>query len=67
MKLGGSGIAVIALLGPTGPRSVLAQEGSSLMEEVEEAAGKYRVPKELLLAIGYVNRHWEVTGSGPNT
>jgi hypothetical protein len=37
------------------------------MEEVEEAAGKYRVPKELLLAIGYVNRHWEVTGSGPNT
>jgi hypothetical protein len=37
------------------------------MEEVEEAAGKYRGPKELLLAIGYFNRHWGVTGSGPNT
>ncbi|MDP8973290.1 MAG: hypothetical protein M3N45_08970 [Actinomycetota bacterium] len=30
------------------------------MEEVEEAAEKYRVPKELLLAIGYVNTHWEM-------
>jgi hypothetical protein len=30
------------------------------VEEVEEAAEKYRVPKELLLAIGYVNTHWEM-------
>ncbi len=30
------------------------------MEELEEAAEKYRVPKELLLAIGYVNTHWEM-------
>ena len=60
LKLGGAGIAVVALLGPTGAHSVLAQEGSSLVEEVEEAAEKYRVLKELLLAIGYVNTHWEM-------
>jgi hypothetical protein len=30
------------------------------MEEFEEAAEKYRVPKELLLAIGYVNTHGEM-------
>lgn len=39
-KLGGAGIAVMALLGPTGSHSVLAQEGPSLVEEVEEAAEK---------------------------
>ncbi len=60
LKLGGAGIAVMALLGPTGAHSVLAQEGSSLVVEVEEAAEKYRVPKELLLAVGYVNTHWEM-------
>ncbi len=60
LKLGGAGLAVIALLGTTGSHSVLAQEGSSLVEEFEEAAEKYRVPKELLLAIGYVNTHWEM-------
>lgn len=52
LKLSGAGLAVVALFGTTGSRSVLAQEGSSLMEEFEEAAKKYRVPKELLLAIG---------------
>ncbi len=36
------------------------QEGSPLEEEFEEAAEKYRVPKELLLAIGYVNYYWEM-------
>ena len=60
LKLGGAGLAVIALLGTTGSHSVLAQEGFSLVEEFEEAAEKYRVPKELLLAIGYVNTHWEM-------
>jgi hypothetical protein len=30
------------------------------VEEVEEAAEKYRVPKTLLLAIGYVNTRWEM-------
>jgi hypothetical protein len=60
LKLGGAGLAVVALLGTTGSHNVLAQEGSSLMKEVEEAAEKYRVPEELLLAIGYVNTHWEM-------
>ena len=63
LKLGGAGFAVIALLGATGSHSVLAQEGSSLVEEIEEAAEKYRVPKGLLLAVGYVNTHWEMPPS----
>ena len=61
LKLGGAGLAVIALFGTTGSHSVLAQEDSSLIEEFEEAAKKYRVPKELLLAMGYVNTHWEMS------
>jgi hypothetical protein len=60
LKLGGAGLAIVTLFGTTGSYSVLAQEGSSLVEEIEEAAEKYRVPKELLLAIGYVNTHWEM-------
>lgn len=64
-KLGGAGIAVMALLGPTGSHSVLAQEGPSLVEEVEEAAEKYRVPRKLLLAIGCVNTHSEITPPRP--
>ena len=28
--------------------------------EFEEAAGQYRVPVELLLAMGYVNTRWEM-------
>jgi len=59
LKLGAAGL-VVTLLGPAGSHTVLAQEGTSLMEEVEEAAAKYRVPKELLLAIGYVNTLWEM-------
>jgi hypothetical protein len=34
LKLGGAGIAVMALLEPTGTHSVLAQEGSSLVKEI---------------------------------
>jgi len=60
LRLSGAGLAVMALLGSAGSDNALAQEGSSLMEEVQEAAEKYRVPKELLLAIGYVNTHWEM-------
>ena len=50
-------LTVIALLGATGSNNILAQEDSSLEEEFEEASEKYRLPKELLLAIGYVNTH----------
>ena len=33
---------------------------SSLLAEFEEAADKYDVPEEILLAIGYVNTRWEM-------
>ena len=60
LRWSGVGLAVIALFGTSESNYDLAQEGSSLMEEVEEAAEKYRVSKELLLAMGYVNTHWEM-------
>jgi hypothetical protein len=55
LKLGGAGLAV--LLG-TGSR-VLAQE-ASLMAEFESSATEFGVPRELLLAMGYVNTMWEM-------
>lgn len=60
LKLSGAGLTGLVLLGTIGSRSALAQESSSLVEKFEEAAEKYRIPKELLLAIGYVNTHWEM-------
>jgi hypothetical protein len=60
LRLSGAGLAVMALFGTSEADNALAQEGSSLVEEVQEAAEKYRVPKELLLAMGYVNTHWEM-------
>jgi hypothetical protein len=33
---------------------------NSLLAEFEEAADKYDVPEEILLAIGYVNTRWEM-------
>ncbi len=63
LRLGGIGIAGAALLGIMRSGSVLAQEPSplsSLVEDFEEAAREYGVPKELLLAIGYVNTRWEM-------
>jgi hypothetical protein len=52
--LGGAGLAGAALLGTAGGR-VLAQKKSSLKAEFEIAARKYKVPVELLLAMGYYN------------
>ncbi len=63
LDLGGAGLAGMLLLGTVGSQNVLAQEGSSLVEEFEEAAEKYRIPKELLLAIGYTNTRWEMPPS----
>lgn len=63
LRLGGISIAGASLLGVMSSASVLAQEpspGSSLVEEFEEAATEYRVPKELLMAMGYVNTRWEM-------
>jgi hypothetical protein len=62
LRLGGAGIAGAVLLGTataSGGR-VLAQARSSLAAEFESAAREYGVPKELLLAMGYVNTGWEM-------
>jgi hypothetical protein len=59
LRLGGAGLAGAALLGTAGGR-VLAQTGSSLKEQVDCAAREYKVPVELLLAIGYYNTLWEM-------
>ena len=58
--MGGAGLVGVTLLTTGGSDNVLAQESSSLIEEFEEAAERYRVPKELLLAMGYVNTRWEM-------
>ena len=63
LRLGGIGIAGAALLGGMGSGGALAREpspGSSLVEEFEAAAREYKVSKELLMAIGYVNTRWEM-------
>jgi N-acetylmuramoyl-L-alanine amidase len=59
LRLGGAGLAGAVLLGTVGGR-VLAQAGSSLEAEFESAAMEYGVPRELLLAMGYVNTLWEM-------
>jgi hypothetical protein len=59
LKLSGTGLAGAVLLGGASDR-VLAQTGPSLKREFESAATEYRVPKELLLAMGYVNTIWEM-------
>ncbi len=60
LRLSGVGLAGVALLGVTG--EILAQPAPEkpLMAEFEEAAGKYDVPVEVLLAIGYVNTRLEM-------
>ncbi len=66
LKLGGVVIAGAPLLEVMGSGSVLARErspGPSLVEEFEEAAAEYGVPKGLLLAMGYVNTRWEMPPS----
>jgi hypothetical protein len=59
LRLGGAGLAGATLLGTAGGR-VLAQTESSLEAEFEAAARKYKVPVELLLAMGYYNTLWEM-------
>jgi len=58
LRLGGAGLAGAVLLGTAG--RVLAETGSSLEGEFESAAARYKVPGELLLAMGYVNTLWEM-------
>ena len=48
------------LLTTMGAGGVLAQPASDLEREFEEAAKEYKVPVEILLAMGYVNTRWEM-------
>jgi hypothetical protein len=59
LRLGGAGLAGAVLLGTSGG-NVLAQAGPSLKTVFESAAAEYEVPKELLMAMGYVNTLWEM-------
>ncbi len=59
LRLGSAGLAGAVLVGTSRGR-VLAQTGSSLNAEFESAAAEYDVPKELLMAMGYVNTVWEM-------
>ena len=61
LKLGGAGLAGAVLFATVGVGDVPAQQAvPSLEAEFEEAAREYGVPKELLLAMGYVNTRWEM-------
>jgi len=61
LKLGGAGLAGAVLLGTAGTyRGMALAETGSLRTEFGSAAQKYRVPVELLLAMGYVNTLWEM-------
>jgi hypothetical protein len=59
LRLSGTGLAGALLLGSTSGR-VLAQTMTSLKSEFQSAGAKYKVPKELLMAMGYVNTLWEM-------
>ena len=62
LKLGGAGLAGAATNLAFGPHRLSAQtsSGASLTSEFKDASRRYRVPEELLLAMGYVNTLWEM-------
>ena len=60
LTLGGAGIAGAVLLGSASGGMALARTGPSLDAEFGAASEEYGVPKELLLAVGYVNTLWEM-------
>ncbi len=51
---------LISLFGFTGSGGAAAAQQSSLDAELEAASNEYRVPKDLLKAMGYVNTRWEM-------
>src|SRR5215204_5851122 len=59
LRLSGTGLAGAVLLGSASGR-VLAQTRTSLKSEFQHTAAKHKVPKELLMAMGYVNTLWEM-------
>jgi len=61
LRLSSVGLAGTVLLATAGVGDTPAQQPGSVLEaEFEEAASEYGVPKELLLAMGYVNTLWEM-------
>ena len=59
LRLSSVGLAGVVLLATAGVGDAPAQQPGSVLEaEFEEAAREYGVPKELLLAMGYVNTLW---------
>jgi hypothetical protein len=67
LRLSSVGLAGTVLLATAGVGDAPAQQRGSLLEaEFEEAAKQYGVPKELLLAMGYVNTRWEMPPPGSN-
>src|SRR5918995_1551039 len=62
LRIGGAALAGAVLLGTASSSGgrVLAQTRSSLAAEFGAAAREYGAPRELLLAIGYVNTRWEM-------
>ena len=60
LKLSGAGLAGTLLLSMMGTGEVFAQSASKLEQEFGEAAARYAVPVEILLAMGYVNTRWEM-------
>jgi N-acetylmuramoyl-L-alanine amidase len=59
LRLSGTGLAGAVLLGSASAR-VLAQSRTALKSEFRSAAAEYKVPKVLLMAMGYVNTLWEM-------
>ncbi len=55
-----SAFCAVIFAGIVGPGTNVEARTGSLDAEFEAAAKKYEVPKELLLAMGYVNTLWEM-------
>lgn len=66
LKLSGAGVAGVFALATVGAGGVFAQSASGLQREFGEAAEKYAVPVELLLAMGYTNTRWEMPPTEAN-
>lgn len=62
LKMSAAGVTGAFLLGSMGASKVLAQDrgDSTLVAEFEEAARKYDVPVDVLLAMGYTNTRLEM-------
>jgi len=60
LKVGIAGLAGASVLSSVNVGTVLSRPAPRLDAEFEEAAREIRVPKRLLLAMGYVNTRWEM-------